>query len=249
MPPAAACSPYRRSPYLAHRRRGKRDRRAVAGNRLRIVLRQRGDAARAEPHAVVRDASRQDDDQVAADALDLLLDPLGGAGADRSEDHTSELQSLRHLVCPRQQPALPIDALPISRTDGAARATAGRSRAIAFASSSVSVATPPEPSRTPLFVMLPGRTMIRLLPMLWICCWIRSVAPEPTDRKTTRLNSSHLGISYAPGSSLLSLSTLSLSRAPTARHARPPGGRAQSPSHRPPSAWRRRPSRAALRCS
>ena len=28
--------------------------------------------------------------------------------------------------------------------------------------------------------MLPGRTMIRLLPMLWICCCIRAVAPAPT---------------------------------------------------------------------
>jgi hypothetical protein len=41
-------------------------------------------------------------------------------------------------------------------------------------------ATPPDPSRTPLLLMLPGKTMIRLLPMLWICAWIRSVAPAPT---------------------------------------------------------------------
>ena len=28
--------------------------------------------------------------------------------------------------------------------------------------------------------MLPGMTMIRLLPRLAICCWIRAVAPAPT---------------------------------------------------------------------
>ena len=49
---------------------------------------------------------------------------------------------------------------------GAVKATDGHSSAIAFASSVVSVATPPDPSRTPLLLMLPGKTMIRLLPML-----------------------------------------------------------------------------------
>ena len=53
-------------------------------------------------------------------------------------------------------------------TDGRRRRAQQRDtgRAIAFASSCVSVATPPDPSRTPLLLMLPGKTMIKLLPML-----------------------------------------------------------------------------------
>ena len=51
---------------------------------------------------------------------------------------------------------------------------------MALASSWVRVATAPEPSRTPLLLMLPGRTMIRLLPMLWIWSCMRAVAPAPT---------------------------------------------------------------------
>jgi hypothetical protein len=63
---------------------------------------------------------------------------------------------------------------------GAVSRTDGHSAAMALASSCVSVATAPEPSRTPLLLMLPGSTMIRLLPILWICAWIRAVAPAPT---------------------------------------------------------------------
>ena len=55
------------------------------------------------------------------------------------------------------------------RTVGATTATAGHSAAIALASSSVSVTPAPLPRRMPLVVMLPGSTMITLLPMLGIC--------------------------------------------------------------------------------
>jgi len=58
--------------------------------------------------------------------------------------------------------------------------TAGHSAAIARASSSVSVNACPLPSRIPDVVMLPGTSMIRLLPRLAICCWMRAVAPAPT---------------------------------------------------------------------
>src|ERR1700687_1473062 len=50
-----------------------------------------------------------------------------------------------------------------------------------LASSVVSVTALPLPKRIPEAVMLPGSTMMTLLPMLAICCWIRSVAPEPTE--------------------------------------------------------------------
>ena len=66
------------------------------------------------------------------------------------------------------------------RTVGATKDTAGHSATIALPSSSVRVTPTPLPRRMPLVVILPGSTMIRLLPMLWICSLIRAVAPEPT---------------------------------------------------------------------
>ncbi len=75
---------------------------------------------------------------------------------------------------------LPYTTCTPPRTEGATADTEGYSAAIALASSSVSVATAPEPSRTPLLLRLPGSTTIRLLPILWICAWIRAVAPVPT---------------------------------------------------------------------
>ncbi len=68
----------------------------------------------------------------------------------------------------------------VPRTVGVARATAGQSAAIAFASSSDRVWTEPVPSRIPPLVTLPDRTMMMLLPMLRICSSIRAVAPDPT---------------------------------------------------------------------
>ena len=50
---------------------------------------------------------------------------------------------------------------------------------MARASSSVSVSALPVPMRMPELVMLPERTMIMLLPMEAICCWMRACAPEP----------------------------------------------------------------------
>ena len=52
---------------------------------------------------------------------------------------------------------------------------AGSSRA----SDSEIVTALPVPMRNPELVRLPGRTMIVLLPMLAICCWMRCFAPEP----------------------------------------------------------------------
>src|ERR1035438_6700712 len=92
----------------------------------------------------------------------------GGRGGDRSEEHTSELQSLRHLVCrlllgagrrhrdlhffPTRRSSDLVDT-PMPMMSGIAAAGALSSRAAAAAAA--------------------------------------------IDRKSTRLNSSHLGISYA----------------------------------------------------
>src|ERR1035438_2911057 len=87
------------------------------------------------------------------------------ASANRSEEHTSELQSLRHLVCrlPPSSTLFPYTTLFRSGGSFSSPAHAGRANA--------------------------GRS--KLLPS-WCRCW-----PPRTDRKSTRLNSSHLGISYA----------------------------------------------------
>src|ERR1039458_5314437 len=86
-------------------------------------------------------------------------------GSTRSEEHTSELQSLRHLVCllrlPPRSTLFPYTTL--------------------FRSQDIPRTATPAPAPTPAS---PSPTARRRRP----------VAP---DRKSTRLNSSHLGISYA----------------------------------------------------
>ena len=63
---------------------------------------------------------------------------------------------------------------------GATSETAGHSRAMASASSCVRVDCVPLPIRRPPDVLLPGKTIRRLLPMLAICSEILSLAPVPT---------------------------------------------------------------------
>src|SRR5262245_4379597 len=117
----------------------------------------------------------------------------------RSEEHTSELQSLRHLVCRllrRPRPSLfPYTTLFRSTpratpSKAATRWTAPTSSACApraFACSSATTRSTwseraISSSRPPSSAAIPSS---------------RPPAPKAIDRKSTRLNSSHLGISYA----------------------------------------------------
>src|SRR5262245_5488921 len=118
----------------------------------------------------------------------------------RSEEHTSELQSLRHLVC-RLLPSTPAsdslslhDALPISTSPAdfppLVYDRLGASLVFAFA-----------------WKELPYLTLTAMAVLLTDTRELEEVArtlgatardgPGRQDRKSTRLNSSHLGISYA----------------------------------------------------
>src|SRR5262245_50218459 len=123
------------------------------------------------------------------------------AQAPRSEEHTSELQSLRHLVCrlllvpppPALSPLSLHDALPIF---------CERIRALPVAATlplvmltSLGLLDPsPRIRELRAFLTKPVRPS-RLFDVLLSI--IRGVKPKHQDRKSTRLNSSHLGISYA----------------------------------------------------
>src|SRR5262245_497705 len=120
---------------------------------------------------------------------------------ERSEEHTSELQSLRHLVCRLLLAAARTVIYPLSLHDAlpiSARACAGW---IGWRTS-----TPPGARRRAR-----RSTPSATTPCIWRSTW-RSRTTwrsrcSPTargtpctstrDRKSTRLNSSHLGISYA----------------------------------------------------
>src|SRR5690242_19039840 len=75
---------------------------------------------------------------------------------------------------------LPKTTWALPRTVGAATWTAGISRAMAVASSSVIVCCELVPRRTPDALTEPDSTMIRLEPRLWICSATRAWAPAPT---------------------------------------------------------------------
>src|ERR1035441_2691551 len=93
----------------------------------------------------------------------------------RSEEHTSELQSLRHLVC-----RLLLEKKSLHRSELGHFLRNGR------------------PPRSTLF---PYTTLFRSGERRWRPHRHRSgharKARRQSDRKSTRLNSSHLGISYA----------------------------------------------------
>src|SRR5262245_4767903 len=131
----------------------------------------------------------------------------------RSEEHTSELQSLRHLVCHDRAPLALHDALPISCC-----------RAGTTGSSSSSDPAPSTITTRPWTMRASSRP--RPTPWPASCSWScastsRSPAPPwagratstTRDRKSTRLNSSHLGISYATTAHPLPYTTLFRSRA------------------------------------
>src|SRR5262245_52306693 len=140
----------------------------------------------------------------------------------RSEEHTSELQSLRHLVCPQTYTLSLHDALPISpsarwrRVKPASRSEPPKTR---------SASTTGRRARPSTYAWRPSparRKPVRR-PWEWIACqsvvgWTR----RSGDRKSTRLNSSHLGISYALRLTLFPYTTLF-------RSHRLPGGAGSSP--------------------
>ena len=63
----------------------------------------------------------------------------------------------------------PLTTCAEPRTVGAASANAGHCARSSLASACVNVTALPLPSRSPELVVLPGRTMMMLLPMLAIC--------------------------------------------------------------------------------
>src|SRR5438045_65525 len=121
-------------------------------------------------------------------------------GAQRSEEHTSELQSLRHLVCrllhaPSANYTLSLhDALPISGRSSRFPCRAGHLR------HRRPVAPPGRPRRgrprapAPAPPPQPDPRHRAGAPARATRC---RRCPVRRDRKSTRLNSSHLGISYA----------------------------------------------------
>src|ERR1035438_10546360 len=122
----------------------------------------------------------------------------------RSEEHTSELQSLRHLVC---RLLLEKKTSPMSRV---------RVGTISDPSSRFLARDPHVTRDVPLFLFFlmigrPPRSTLFPYPTLFrsitalrysaasprrLASWIR-ICALATDRKSTRLNSSHLSISYA----------------------------------------------------
>src|SRR5262245_39239355 len=122
-----------------------------------------------------------------------------GHGWRRSEEHTSELQSLRHLVCrllrPLSFPPLPYTTLFRSLLDE-----------LAEAADAVAATDPPlahvllrsidEVGAADCVVVAANRTAQAALAG-WLAERGVAVVTAGEDRKSTRLNSSHLGISYA----------------------------------------------------
>src|ERR1039458_538028 len=136
----------------------------------------------------------------------------------RSEEHTSELQSLRHLVCrlllekkteSRQQTTAPPPACrtrrstdpPLERASRHSRVggVGGRHHRCAEASLCAFFFFN-DTATTEIYTL----SLHDALPIYWLegssfrtCCWASIPTSIGRDRKSTRLNSSHLGISYA----------------------------------------------------
>jgi hypothetical protein len=93
-------------PASANHGGGERDGRALQRNLAGIGFRERDGESRAEAESGRGRAAGNQDDEVAADAGDLFLNALGGAGADgdrrdhgRNADHNSQHRERRaHLV-------------------------------------------------------------------------------------------------------------------------------------------------------
>src|SRR5262245_40290048 len=146
----------------------------------------------------------------------------------RSEEHTSELQSLRHLVCPPALRSFPTRrSSDLSRSSASASATSSSgsrsTRRRSSCRSGTGGRTTRSGTRAPDESSSPSRTTASRSTSTSTSATSRS-----TDRKSTRLNSSHLGISYAPLLFALSLHD-ALPIYPALRHLpRPPAPRARA---------------------
>src|SRR5262245_31177466 len=122
------------------------------------------------------------------------------ASGSRSEEHTSELQSLRHLVCRLLLRLRPRSTLfPYTTLFRSARATPCWLAAPAPASARGRTRTTPASNRCRNGAPQSSRATRRLAPRARRCHERRNLHRSHLvqDRKSTRLNSSHLGISYA----------------------------------------------------
>src|SRR5262245_51200054 len=123
----------------AYRRRRRLDQRDLARDRRGVVLADRELAAGAEPDTARGDATREDDDQVRPEALDLLGDAGLGSGADtdhgddggHADDDAEHRESAPELVHP-ERPAGNPDALPDAHA--ASSSSAGSWASVAAAS-------------------------------------------------------------------------------------------------------------------
>src|SRR5262245_39786886 len=122
---------------------------------------------------------------------------MASACCRRSEEHTSELQSLRHLVCRRDATPFPYTTLFRSRGPGSDHGAVGRRWPGQSPDGLVRHARR-GPAAAAVFASAHGGggRGIRLAvgPAGGGSVWHQ---PAVEDRKSTRLNSSHLGISYA----------------------------------------------------
>src|SRR5262245_4375851 len=159
------------------------------------------------------------------------------AGDRRSEEHTSELQSLRHLVCrllpsPTQLYTLSLhDALPICSLEWEIGRSAGQDRPF-------NREQRPNPLQRLVVTARPDQLVDRRQAVQHLLvlahCEQRGVMPAIEDRKSTRLNSSHLGISYAvfcplpPSSTLFPYTTLFRSAASNGKSVAAPDRIARS---------------------
>src|SRR5471030_1987126 len=134
----------------------------------------------------------------------------------RSEEHTSELQSLRHLVCrllleknkqaagssqrvayaSLNQPGTPDSYTPSAAACSSSESSRSRSTALSVRFFFLMIRRPP---RSTLF---PYTTLFRSALKFRRTCVALQISLSMllivgADRKSTRLNSSHLGISYA----------------------------------------------------
>src|ERR1039458_220892 len=153
-----------------------------------------------------------------------MAKPIAGCASNRSEEHTSELQSLRHLVCrlllekknaksapcaarcracDKRRATRRLDACQSERTRLVKRDSSEKS---STAKSGCYIFFFNDPATTEIYPL----SLHDALPICWSVevtfadhaeAIHMEVPGEPLqvgqDRKSTRLNSSHLGISYA----------------------------------------------------
>src|SRR5262245_20914590 len=122
----------------------------------------------------------------------------GGPAPRRSEEHTSELQSLRHLVCRRTPTATLVPYTTLFRSGVAAIREPAIARPVEAALTQLQglVEAVLDGGRFPFVVG--GEHSLTVAPVRALAARHKDlVVLHLEDRKSTRLNSSHLGISYA----------------------------------------------------